>query len=122
MRVLFVNENIGGHATVHLNLERALSGHPEIEATFLHVPRPPLGRRIVSASVPGLGRLDLDLQPLRAQLAVSAFVRRRLLNIVADFDVIHVYTHNAALLSSKLGLQQQIGHPLKGGVAEHVVG
>ncbi len=102
MRVLFVNENIGGHATVHLNLERALNDHPEIDATFLHVPPPPLLRRLVGASVPGLGRLDLDLQPLRAQLALSAFVRRRLRRIIADFDVIHVYTHNAALLSAPL--------------------
>ena len=100
-RVLFVNENIGGHATVHLNLERALTDHPEIEATFLHVPSPSIGRRLVSASVPGLGRLDLDLQPLRAQLALSAFVHRRLRKMVGDFDVVHVYTHNAALLSGR---------------------
>jgi glycosyltransferase involved in cell wall biosynthesis len=102
MRVLFVNENLGGHATVHLNLERALQDHPEIDATFLHVPPPSFVRRLVGASVPGLGRLDLDLQPLRAQLALSAFVRRRLRRVVADFDALHVYTHNAALLSGSL--------------------
>lgn len=99
-RVLFVNENIGGHATVHLNLERALHDHPEIDAEFLHVPAPGLGRRLVGASVPGLGRLDLDLQPLRAQLAASAFVRRRLGTLAGRFDVLHIYTHNAALLSA----------------------
>ncbi len=101
-RVLFVNENIGGHATVHLNLAGALRDHPEIDAEFLHVPPARLGRRLVSASVPGLSRLDLDLQPLRAQLALSALVRHQLRGLVERFDVIHVYTHNAALLSAGL--------------------
>lgn len=100
MRVLFVNENIGGHATVHLNLERALQAHQEIDAEFLHVPPPRGVRRLVGVRVPGLARLDLDLQPLRAQLALSASVRRRLGPLARRFDVIHVYTQNAALLSA----------------------
>jgi alpha-maltose-1-phosphate synthase len=100
LRVLFVNENIGGHATVHLNLERSLRRHPEVEASFLHVPPPSLARRFLGASVPGLARRDLDLQPLRAQLALSATVRRRLASRVGAFDVVHVYTQNAALLSA----------------------
>jgi alpha-maltose-1-phosphate synthase len=100
--VLFVSENIGGHATVHLNLEAALGAHPEIDATFLHVPPPGTWRRVVGATVPGLGRLDLDLQPLRAQLALSAWVRRRLRRLAEQFDVLHVYTANAGLLSTHL--------------------
>jgi starch synthase len=97
MRVLFINENIGGHETVHHNLERALQDHPEIEAEFLHVPHPRLLRRLVGASVPGL-----DLQPLRAQLALSAVVRHRLGPMIGRFDCVHVYTQNAALLSTGL--------------------
>ncbi len=47
-----------------------------------------------------MARLDLDLQPLRAQLAASAWVRRRLAPAIERADVVHVYTHNCALLSS----------------------
>lgn len=100
MRALFVNENIGGHATTHLHLRRALEGHPRVRATFLDVPAPGLGRRLAGAPVPGLARLDLDLQPLRSQLALSAWTRRRLGPLLADADVVHVFTHNAALLSA----------------------
>ena len=97
MRVLFVNENIGGHATVHAHLRTCLADHPDLEATFLDVPRPSLGRRVAGARVPGLARLDADLQPLRAQLALSDWVRRRLAARATEFDVLHVYTGNAGL-------------------------
>ena len=99
MRVLFVNENLGGHATMHLHLARALEERSDVEAEFLHVPAPTLGRRIVSASVPGLARWDADLQPARAKLAAAAWVRRHLRERVADFDVVHFYSHNSALLA-----------------------
>lgn len=102
MRVLFVNENIGGHATVHAHLRRTLAGRPDVEAQFLDVPAPGPGRRLVGTRVPGLARLDLDLQPLRAQLALSEWVRRRLRTLAADFDVLHVYTANAGLRSVPL--------------------
>jgi starch synthase len=102
MRVLFVNENIGGHATVHRNLEHELRNHAEVEAEFLHAPDPTLLGRLAGAAVPGLAHFDLDLQPLRAQLVRSAAVRRRLGPIIGRFDCVHVYTHNAALLSAGL--------------------
>ncbi len=102
LRTLFVNENIGGHATVHHHLRHGLLDHPEIDASFLDVPPPGLGRRLAGAGVPGLGRLDLDLQPLRAQLAAAAWVRRALAVHPDPYDVLHVYTHNAGLLSTGL--------------------
>ena len=102
LRALFVNENIGGHSTVHAHLRTALAEHPEVEAEFLDVPGPSFRRRVLGTSVPGLGRLDLDLQPLRAQLALSEWVRRRLRDRVADVDVLHVYTANAGLRSADL--------------------
>lgn len=102
MRVLFVNENIGGHKSVHATLRRELVAHPDIEADFLDVPPPTTWRRVVGTSVPGLGRHDLDLQALRAQLALSGWVRRRLLERIADVDVLHVYTGNAGLRSADL--------------------
>lgn len=100
LRVLFVNENLGGHAAMHAYLRRALVRHPEIEATFFDVPAPNLWRRLVAAPVPGLARLDADLQPLRYQLAQSWHVQRRLVGLLSRADVVHVYTHNAVLLSS----------------------
>ena len=97
MRVLFVNENIGGHAAMHLYLRRALEDHADVDASFLDVPPAGLLRRVVGASVPGLGRLDLDLQPLRAQLSQGLHVRRRVRPLLDGFDVLHVYSVNAGL-------------------------
>lgn len=102
LRVLFLNENIGGHATVHHHLRRAIAEIDGVDATFVDVPRPGLLRKLVGAQVPGLARLDLDLQPLRAQLALSAWVRRRLGALLAEVDVVHVYTQNSVLLSSSV--------------------
>lgn len=100
LRALFVNENLGGHTAMHAYVRRALVGHPELDATFLDVPPPGLWRRVAAAPVPGLARLDADLQPLRYQLAQSWYVRRRLRPLLAEADVVHVYTHNAVLLSA----------------------
>lgn len=102
MRVLFINENIGGHVTVHHHLRRALADHPEVEPTFLDLPPASGLRRLVGARIPGLAGLDLDLQPLRAQLAQSAWLHRRLPALTAEADAIHLYTHNAGLLSQSV--------------------
>lgn len=99
-RVLFLNENLGGHATVHLGIRHAIPAHPEISATFLDVPPPGLPRRAIGAHVPMLGRLDLDFQPLRAQLAQSMVARRLLRVADGAYDVLHVYTQHAALGST----------------------
>jgi starch synthase len=101
VRVLFVNENVGGHRTLHAHLRRAVAASADVEATFLDVPPPGLPRKLAAAPVPGLARLDADLQPLRLQLAQSAWTRRRLPAALADADVVHVYTHNAVLLSAR---------------------
>lgn len=101
MRVLFVNENIGGHRTVHLHIAQALES-AGVSAEFVHVPPGGLGRRLLGASLPGLGRLDLDLQPLRAQLAASEIARRQMVRLKGSFDVLHIYTQNAALLAVRL--------------------
>jgi hypothetical protein len=49
MRVLFVNENIGGHVTVHNNLRRSLTNRPDVDATFYNVPAPGLVRKVAAA-------------------------------------------------------------------------
>ena len=100
MRVHFVNENLGGHATLHLHLRRTLPVHTDIEASFFDVPGPTLLHRIARAPVPGLARLDLDLSPLRDQLVRSAVVERHLRHLAEPLDVLHLYTHNAGLLST----------------------
>lgn len=100
MRALFVNENIGGHATVHHHLRSVIGRIEGIDVDFIDVPEPGVLRRAAGAPVPGLARLDADLQPLRAQLALSAWVRRRLGTRVGRYDVVHLYTANAGLLSA----------------------
>jgi glycosyltransferase involved in cell wall biosynthesis len=102
LRALFVNENIGGHRALHLYLRAALDRHPDVDPTFFDVPRATGARRLAGARVPGLDRLDLDLQPLRAQLADSAVVRRFLLRRTGSYDVLHLYTHNGGLLSTDM--------------------
>ena len=102
MKVLFVNENIGGHRSVHNNLRTSLRSHPDVEAEFLDVPKADGWRRAIGTSLPGLGHLDLDLQALRAQLALSSWVRREVQRSMGRFDVLHVYTGNAALRSADL--------------------
>lgn len=100
MRALFINENIGGHATVHHHLRVALAERSDIDASFIDLPPVAGLARFAGARIPGLARLDLDFQPLRAQLArstiLASLVRRR----ISDADVVHLYTHNAGLLST----------------------
>jgi glycosyltransferase involved in cell wall biosynthesis len=97
VKVLFVNENIGGHATVHHHLRAALELRSDVEAVFVDGDPPGPFRRVVGASLPVLGKLDLDLQPLRAQLAHSAHLRRSVQRLAETVDVVHVYSQNAAL-------------------------
>ncbi|MCU1692030.1 MAG: hypothetical protein JWM64_1121 [Frankiales bacterium] len=103
LRVLFVNENIGGHATVHANLARSLAGRDDVVPEFLHVPDPGLPGRLARLPLPVLGPLDLDLQPLRAQLARSAATRRLLGRRLArgGVDAVHLYTQQTGLLSAQ---------------------
>ena len=98
IRPLFVNENMGGHATLHLAIRTALREHPEVRAQFLDVPPAKTLRRLGAISIPGLTRADLDLQALRVQLGTSAVVRRRLASWTNPYDVLHVYSQNAGLL------------------------
>jgi alpha-maltose-1-phosphate synthase len=104
LRVLFVNENIGGHATVHSALRRVFAERSDIDAEFLDAYPPGLPGKIARAPIPVLGRWDLDLQPLRGQLVHSANVRRRVAVRLrrGDIDVMHVYTQNCMLGSHGL--------------------
>ena len=98
MRVHFLNENLGGHATMHRHLRDALRAHPEVEPSWHDLPEPGLLHRVARAPVPGLARLDLDLSPFRDQL-VRARGAARHLDGLRDVDVLHAYTHNAVLLA-----------------------
>ena len=57
MRIHFVNENIGGHATMHAHIRSALAADPDVTATFFDVPPRGGVERAVGARIPGLGRL-----------------------------------------------------------------
>jgi glycosyltransferase involved in cell wall biosynthesis len=98
IRPLFVNENMGGHSTLHLAIRTALRDHPDVHPQCFDVPAAGALRRLGAVSVPGLARLDADLQALRVQLGTSATVRRRLARWANPYDVLHVYSQNAALL------------------------
>lgn len=102
LHALFVNENIGGHATMHRAIEDSLRGFPGVEAEFLHVPPPKVLRRLAAVSIPGLDRLDLDFQPLRYQLAQSAHIRREIQRRLGRVDVVHAYSQHAVLTCSKV--------------------
>jgi len=102
LRVLFLNEALGGHTTVHHNLRLELSNHPDIEPVFVDVPTAGLPRRVVGAALPILGPLDADLQPVRAQYAAAAVARNLLKQHAPTVDVCHVYTANAGLLATDL--------------------
>jgi starch synthase len=101
MRALFLNENIGGHATVHLGLGAELSRWPDLEVEFLDVPAAGLIRRAARAAVPVLGHRDMDLAPLRGQIGAAVIARRLLTHrAVRAADVLHVYTQTAGFLST----------------------
>jgi alpha-maltose-1-phosphate synthase len=101
--VLFVNENLGGHASMHLSLREALPEvHPGLDATFIDIPGSGYLRRAWQAQVPVLGPLDLDLNALRFQLAQSEVARRLLRGACRGEtrpDVLHLYTQSVSLLS-----------------------
>ncbi len=100
--VLFVNENLGGHASMHLSLRDALPRVcPGLDARFIDVPPAGYLRRAVSAQLPVLAPLDLDLHPLRFQLAESEVARRLVRRACLESrpDVIHCYTQSIALRS-----------------------
>lgn len=97
-----INENIGGHETVHHHLRAALAERDDVEPIWLDAPSPgPIGR-VLRAPIPGLAGMDADLQPLRAQLGVSWRVRRAIAELVEGVDAVHLYTQNAGLLSVDL--------------------
>lgn len=105
VRALLVNENIGGHATVHHNLRAVAAERTDLQIRIVDVPPPGFWRKVAGVAVPGLGRLDADLRPARYQLAQSAWVAHRLPEWLGSFDgpvdVVHFYTHNAALLARR---------------------
>ncbi|MCV7227179.1 glycosyltransferase family 4 protein [Mycolicibacterium komossense] len=107
MRALFINENIGGHATVHHSLRRAFAQRNDIDVEFIDANEPQLIAKVLRKPVPVLGRWDVDLQPLRSQLLHSCALRQRVADrlLQGDIDVMHVYTQNCMLGSHRL-LQQ----------------
>ena len=93
MRVCFINENIGGHGTLHHHLRIALEDHPEVDARFVDVH--PAGRlhRAFRAPIPGLAERDLDLNVLRDHVAGSVVARRRVGRLEPG-TVVHLYTQS----------------------------
>jgi starch synthase len=107
VRALLVNENIGGHATVHHHLRTIAAQRTDIDVRIVDVPPPAFWRKVAGVAVPGLSRGDADLRAARYQLAQSAWVAGQLPGWIADSfdggpaDVVHIYTHNVALLARR---------------------
>ena len=101
-RLILLNENLGGHATMHLHIYRALAEHTEVDLVALDVPPRTLSRLIAGLHIPGLAYLDADLAPIRAQLALSITADRMLRAAIAAGPVgaIHAYSQNAVLRST----------------------
>ena len=106
-RVLFVNENLGGHASMHLSLREALAEvHPGLDAEFVDVPsagtlrrgarRPAAGARSARPR-PSPAALPARAERGRAGGCCAARSRRP-----APPDVLHVYTQSIALRSVDL--------------------
>ena len=101
LRALFVSEGdldeIVGHATLQSSFKSAFAdGERGIEAHFARLPPMTRAERLASGWVPGLGRLDLDLQPVRWHLVQAARARRvvRAERRRQRYDVLHVNTHS----------------------------
>jgi glycosyltransferase involved in cell wall biosynthesis len=103
VRALFVNEDIGGHATVHHHLRAVAAQREDLALRVVDVPPPGFWRKVAGVALPGLARVDADLRAARYQLAQSAWVARQLPRWLAQepVDVVHFYTHNTALLARR---------------------
>ena len=101
MRVCFINENIGGHGTLHHHLRIALEDHPEVDARTVDVH--PAGRlhRAFRAPIPGLAERDLDLNVLRDHVAGSVVARRRVGRLEPG-TVVHLYTQSIGSTLTKM--------------------
>ena len=101
-RLILLNENLGGHATMHLHIYRALAERPEVDLVALDVPPRTFVRRVAGLHIPGLAYLDADLASIRAQLALSMTADRMLRAAIAAGPVgaIHAYSQNAVLRSA----------------------
>lgn len=102
-RLILLNENLGGHATMHLHIYRALAEHPEVDLVALDVPVRTVLRRIAGLHIPGLAYLDADLAPIRSQLALSTTADHMLRVAIAAGPVgaIHAYSQHAVLRSTE---------------------
>ena len=103
LRTLFVSEGdldeVIGHITLQNMLQDAFGdGERGIDAHFVKLPPMSRADRVASGWVPGLGRLDLDLQPVRWHLVQAARARRVVREELQrqPYDVLHVNSHSIA--------------------------
>ena len=101
--VLFVNENLGGHASMHLSLREALPEvHPGLDADFIDVPGsghvPAGARRAAAGARSARPRPAPAALPARAERGARRRLRPWCLPARARPDVLHMYTQSIALL------------------------
>jgi glycosyltransferase involved in cell wall biosynthesis len=94
LRVAFVSENVGGHATFHSNLMAELDGRGDVVTLPFDLPQRSSFRRIAGGNVPFLSARDADFALLRAQLAQSAVAAGPVRRLAAICDVMHFSSQN----------------------------
>ena len=99
IRIGFVNENLGGHATFHHRLIEALSEDPRVNCDVLSLDPGGLVRRMLTHPLPLPKGLDFDAPLFRNQIGQSLAARSRLRTLARSNDVIHMYSQNATPLA-----------------------
>ena len=92
-------DEVIGHITLQNMLQDAFGdGERGIDAHFVKLPPMSRADRIASGWMPGLGRLDLDLQPVLRHLVQAARARRVVRQELErqPYDVLHVNSHSIA--------------------------
>ena len=109
VRALFLNEGplgagVMGHPRFASVTSRALQAHADLEARFVQLPAMGRAGWWLAADVPGLARLDLDLQPVRWHAVQAAKTRRLLQHELRRWkpDVVHLHSHSIGLLATDI--------------------
>lgn len=104
LRAVFVNEGelgrgVMGHPRLEDALRVGLSHRSDVDPQFVRLPPMGAGARLVTRQIPGLGHLDLDLQPVRWHAVQAVRARAAVGRAVRTWpaDVLHVHSHSIAL-------------------------
>jgi glycosyltransferase involved in cell wall biosynthesis len=99
LRIGFINENLGGHASFQSRLLESLENDSSVICDTLNVPSRGFVRRVLTSPLPLPDGWDFDVPLFRNQVGQSLAVTNQVKELVATNDVIHMYSQNAAPLN-----------------------